>query len=114
MEPHKQFAEYMRRLSQLYQDFEADLMSREEAISRLNTLKAEHKQLVESGLLPLNKQIAVPVERGVDDMIRRFRSRKAYTTEHELDFKCQCASCVRKHTITMADRDLLREMKISW
>ena len=114
MESKKKFAEYIQKISQLYHDVETDLISREEAIARLNNLKVEYKQLVESGLLPLNKRIAVPVERG-DDMIRRFRSRKTYTiTYHALDFKCQCSRCVRMHTITLADRDLLRDMKISW
>jgi hypothetical protein len=113
-QPQKLFAEYMRKISQLYQDFEAELISREEAMARLSVLKAEHKQLVDSGIFPLNKRIAIPVERG-DDMIRRFsRSRRTYHTEHELDFKCQCKSCVSKHTITMADRDFLRDLKISW
>ena len=113
-QPQKLFAEYMRKISQLYQDFEAELISREEAMAHLSVLKAEHKQLVDSGIFPLNKRIAIPVEKG-DDMIRRFsRSRRTYHTEHELNFKCQCKRCVRMHTITLADRDLLREMKISW
>jgi hypothetical protein len=113
-QPQKLFAEYMRKISQLYKDFSDDRISREEAVARLDVLKTEHKQLVESGIFPLNKRIAFPVERG-DDMIRRFsRTRKPSYTPHELDFKCQCKSCVSKHTITMADRDFLRELKISW
>jgi hypothetical protein len=44
----------------------------------------------------------------------RKRARIVYHPQHVLDFKCQCKSCVRKHTITMEDRDLLREMGITW
>ena len=111
----KLFAEYMQKVSQLYRDFEAALISREEAIARLSVLKAEHKQLVESGIFPLNKRIAIPIESG-DDMIRRFsRTRgRAPSTKHPLDFKCTCRRCVSFSTITMQDRDLLKEMGIVW
>jgi len=113
----KQLAEHMRKLSQLYQDVSDQSISREEAAIRLSALKAEQKQLRESGIIPLNMRVSTqPVTGQGDDMMRRFkRARRAYhAQDHALDFKCQCSSCVRKHTITMADRDLLREMKISW
>jgi hypothetical protein len=35
-------------------------------------------------------------------------------TFHPLDFKCQCAKCVRLHTITMQDRDFLCSIGILW
>lgn len=107
----KRLAEHMRKLSQLYRDVSDQKISQEEAARRLSVLKVEHQQLQESGIFPLNMQ---PTEG--DDMMRRFtkRARKTYHTEHELDFKCQCRSCVRKHTITMEDRDWLRELKIVW
>lgn len=116
----KQLAEHMRKLSQLYRDVSDQLITQEEAARRLSVLKAEQQKLQESGIFPLNMKVAAtgqpPASQGDDDMMRRFtrRARRTYHTEHELDFKCQCKSCVRKHTITMADRDLLREMKISW
>jgi hypothetical protein len=113
----KQLAEHMRKLSQLYRDVSDQSITREEAATRLSALKAEQKQLRDSGIIPLNMRVsAPPTGQGDDDMMRRFkRARRSYhAPEHELDFKCQCSSCVRKHTITMADRDLLREMKISW
>ena len=34
--------------------------------------------------------------------------------EHTLDFKCSCTRCTRLKTITMQDRDFLREMGIAW
>ncbi len=33
---------------------------------------------------------------------------------HPLDFKCQCKTCVKFHTITMQDRDWLADMRILW
>lgn len=35
-------------------------------------------------------------------------------TRHDLDFSCQCASCVRMHTINMADRDFLVSIGVMW
>ena len=35
-------------------------------------------------------------------------------TIHALSFSCQCKACVRLHTITMQDRDFLKEMGVSW
>lgn len=115
----KRLAEHMRKLSQLYRDVSDQKISQEEAARRLSILKVEHQKLQDSGIFPLNMRVAAamqPTEGQGDDMMRRFtkRARRAYHTEHELDFKCQCKSCVRKHTITMEDRDWLRELKIVW
>ena len=109
----KQLAEHRRKLSQLYQDVSEHNITREEALARLDVLRAEQKKLRESNIIPPNTQSQEESQGG--DMRRFKRARRTYfPSEHELDFKCQCSSCVRKHTITMADRDLLREMKISW
>jgi hypothetical protein len=35
-------------------------------------------------------------------------------TQHTFDRSCQCKRCVRLHTITMQDRELLRTMGIAW
>jgi len=118
MEPQEEpFAEYIRKISRLYEDFSLDLISREEAMARLSVLKTEHKQLVESGMFPLNKRFEIPTERG-DDMIRKFsrtrRVRDVRTQTHPLNFKCNCRRCVGLYTITMQDRDLLKEMGIVW
>ena len=116
MEPQKLFTEYMRKMSQLYQDFSNDQISREDAVARLSVLKAEHKQLVELGIFPLNKRIATS-ERG--DMIRKFnrareRAQSTQQPDHPLDFSCSCHRCVGFSTITASDREFLRELKITW
>lgn len=33
---------------------------------------------------------------------------------HPLDFSCQCAICVRMHTISMQDRDFLTSIGVVW
>ena len=38
-----------------------------------------------------------------------------YTNQiHAFDRSCQCKRCVRLHTITMQDRELLRTMGVAW
>ena len=33
---------------------------------------------------------------------------------HTFDRSCQCKRCVRLHTLTMQDRELLRTMGVAW
>lgn len=54
------------------------------------------------------------VEQEEENMRQVRRPRIIYRPQHVLDFKCQCKSCVRKHTITMEDRNFLQEMGIIW
>ena len=110
----RQLAEHMRKLSQLYKEVSDQTISRDEAAVRLSFLKAEQQKLREAGIVPLNMRVA----QEDDGMMRKFtprRTRSVYrSTGHELNFKCQCARCVRLYTITLADRDLLRDLKITW
>jgi hypothetical protein len=120
MKPSQQerLAKYMRDLRQLHRDVSTQKIAQEEARQRLDALKIEHKQLLELGI-PLNTRI--PIEEEPESLvIQRMRQRvlrarvRTHKLEHALNFKCQCKRCVRLHTITMADRDYLHEMGISW
>jgi hypothetical protein len=56
---------------------------------------------------------------GIDPEIARSRYEEDeplfYTsTRHDLDFTCQCRFCVKKHTLTMGDRDFLKSVGIVW
>lgn len=121
---NKQWAGYLRRLSELHRDVAQNVISSEEAESRLNALKSEQQQFLKSDRLQdMDRQAERIVEHRIDEQkteetmrrngIRR-SARRVMHEAHALDFKCQCKHCVRKHTITMADRDFLKELGITW
>lgn len=118
MEPSlskKRLADYMRNLSQLVKDVADQKVSQEEAADRLRVLKAEHLRLEQSGMFPLNMKVPFEQEKEKDMQKLKKVSPPAPTpANHELDFKCQCKSCVSKHTITMDDFKFLKGLRILW
>ena len=121
MEPslsqQKRLADYMRNLSQLVTDVADQKISNEEAVKRLSVLKAEHYRLEKSGLFPLNMKVPFEKEKDMPQKVNKVYSPKSYSapsSDHELDFKCQCKSCVSKHTITMNDQMFLKSLRILW
>jgi hypothetical protein len=119
MEPSlskKRLADYMRNLSQLVKDVADQKISHDEAAECLSVLKAEHHRLEKSGLFPLNMKVPLEKEKDMPQKLNKV-SPKSYTpspSDHELDFKCQCKSCVSKHTISMNDQLFLKSLRILW
>ncbi len=110
----QQLTEYLRAIYQLHLEVSERRISDVEFAKRLAPLQAEHKRLVESGVFPLKMKIpfALPPVIGVIGQVSA--KQRAQKTGHALDFKCQCKTCVKKHTISMEDRTFLARLGITW
>jgi hypothetical protein len=91
---------YVHSLKELHRDVSNGNISNDEAKAKLESLKK------------------METEMGVVMEPTRIRKRKPRATRpqiiHALDFKCQCKRCVRLYTITLEDKNWLKEMGIIW
>lgn len=115
------WADHMHRLTELHREMAAGTVPPDEARARLAKLSAEQQEFMKLAPVPdkFNQAHNIVQKRMVEQKEERMRQlrkrpRIMYHSMHVLDFKCQCKVCVRKHTITMEDRNLLREMGIIW
>lgn len=120
-DPNNGWAAHVHRLIEFHRDVVRGSIPPEEARIRLEKLKTEQQAFAESSSehrRRFNQAYDIVQRRiGEEESMRQLRRRPyniVYRSQHVLDFKCQCKACVRKHTITMEDRNLLHEMGITW
>lgn len=114
------WAAHVHKLTELHRDIANGVVPPEEAKVRLAQIKAEQEEFMKSPeRRRLNNQTHDIVQRRIveqeeENMRQVRRPRIIYRPQHQFSFSCQCRRCVSFSTITMQDKDLLKEMGIVW